>query len=348
VQFPLYLRVPGWCERAAVTVNGTKLAVAGKPHTYIRILRRWSDGDRVALELPMKISIRRWTRNHNSASVDRGPLTYSLKIGEKNVREGGTDKWPAWEIHPTTPWNYGLVLDAKDPAGSFEVVKRSWSASNMPFTHEGAPIELKGTGKKIPQWQLDHLGLVGKLQPSPVKSDEPVESIALIPMGAARLRIASFPVVGDGPEANEWTSPPEPAYRAKASHCWGGDTERAVADGLTPSSSSDGSIPRFTWWDHRGSMEWIQAEFEKPRKVSKVEVYWFDDTGRGHCRVPSSWRLFCRQGEAWKPVETDSPCGVEKDRFNEVTFAPVATGALRIEAQLQDEFSGGILEWRVE
>jgi len=37
--------------------------------------------------------------------------------------------------------------------------------------------------------------MVGKVPQSPVKSDEPVEKIILIPMGCARLRIASFPTI---------------------------------------------------------------------------------------------------------------------------------------------------------
>jgi len=39
---------------------------------------------------------------------------------------------------------------------------------------------------------------------------------------------------------------------------------------------------------------------------------------------------------------------VEKDKFNTVKFESVQTTALRLEAQLQPEFSGGILEWRVD
>jgi hypothetical protein len=46
--------------------------------------------------------------------------------------------------------------------------------------------------------------LVGKLQPSPVKSDLPSETVTLIPMGAARLRITSFPVIGQGEGAQQW------------------------------------------------------------------------------------------------------------------------------------------------
>ena len=339
--FPLYLRVPGWCEKPRVSVNGQAVSVEARPRSYIVISREWSDGDRVALELPMEVTLTRWTENLDSVSVNRGPLTYSLKIGEKYVREGGTDDWPAWEIHPTTPWNYGLVLDPADP---IEVVQQDWPDTDMPFETEAAPIELRAKARKIPNWQLDHLGLVGKMQPSPVKSDQPVETIALIPMGCARLRLAVFPVIGDGPDAREWALPPPPM----ASHCHGSDSVDALTDGLEPKSSNDQGIPRFTWWDHKGSLEWVQCALGKRRTVSAVEVYWFDDTGVGQCRVPQSWRLLYKVGDDWNPVANPGDYGVEKDQFNRATFDPVETDALRIEAQLQPEFSAGILEVRVE
>jgi hypothetical protein len=38
---------------------------------------------------------------------------------------------------------------------------------------------------------------------------------------------------------------------------------------------------------------------------------------------------------------------MEIDRFNATTFDAIETDALRIEVQLQKNFSGGILEWRV-
>ena len=110
----------------------------------------------------------------------------------------------------------------------------------------------------------------------------------------------------------------------------------------------DATIPRFTWWDHRGTTEWIEWGFPKMRKVSAVEVYWFDDTGRGQCRVPQSWRVLYRVGERWTPVAKPSSYNTELDRYNRVTFAPVECNGLRIEAQLQPNFSAGILEWKVE
>jgi hypothetical protein len=167
-------------------------------------------------------------------------------------------------------------------------------------------------------------------------------------MGAARLRIASFPVIGDGPDAHKWQAPPEPAYQASASHCFGSDTVRAIADGVSPRNSGDHSIARLTWWDHKGSTEWIQASFPKPKKVSRVELYWFDDTGLGFCRVPATWRLLYRAGDSWKPVTGASEYGVAKDRFNRVTFDAITTTALRAEVKLQPEFSGGVLEWKIE
>jgi hypothetical protein len=39
---------------------------------------------------------------------------------------------------------------------------------------------------------------------------------------------------------------------------------------------------------------------------------------------------------------------VVKDRFNSSTFAPVTTNAVRLEIQLQNGFSGGILQWRLK
>ncbi|MBM3477488.1 MAG: transcriptional initiation protein Tat, partial [Armatimonadetes bacterium] len=319
VSFPLYLRIPGWCKSAAAKVNGKAVDVKPKAGEYLVIEREWRDGDAVELTLPWEAAVKRWAENQGAVSVQFGPLTYSLKIGERWERYGGTDAWPAYEVLPTTPWNYGLLLP---PAGSLEWVRKPGPLPDQPFTVDAAPIEIRAKGKRIPNWQLEH-GLCPVLQQSPIKSDEPVEDITLIPMGCARLRISAFPVIGEGPDAREWRAPPPP--RHVASHCWGNDTEDACSDGRVPQNSNDQSIPRFTWWDHRGTEEWITWRFDAPRTVSECEVYWFDDTGVGACRVPESWALLYRDGEEWKPVKAAGEYGVAKDAFNKVTFDPVST-----------------------
>jgi len=193
VQFPLKLRVPNWCDRPQVTVNGKSLSGDATAGSFIVVDRQWNDGDTVSLTLPMKLRVTRWKENRNTASVHLGPLTFSLAIGEKYVRAGGTDEFPAWEIYPETAWNYGLVLDANDPTAGMQVVRRPMP-DGQPFTPDAAPVTITARGKKIPHWKLDDLGLVGAMQPGPIRSAEPTETITLIPMGAARLRISAFPV----------------------------------------------------------------------------------------------------------------------------------------------------------
>ena len=55
-----------------------------------------------------------------------------------------------------------------------------------------------------------------------------------------------------------------------------------------------------------------------------------------------------RDGADWKAVEGASEYGTKSDQFNQVNFTPVTTRALRIEVQLQPNFSAGILEWKVQ
>jgi hypothetical protein len=226
--FPLYLRIPGWCVSARVRVNGVAEDVRLLPDGYAKIGKTWVDGDVVELDLPMQIQVRTWEQNKNSVSVSYGPLSFSLKIKEDYVKvdskasaigdskwQAGADqaKWPAFEILPGGAWNYGLEVGraglgagSAGGAGSglgmgsespnFEVVHRAWPADDFPWTQEAAPVEIRAKGRQIPQWTVDQYGLCGVLPQSPVAVSTPEQLLELVPMGAARLRISSFPVVG--------------------------------------------------------------------------------------------------------------------------------------------------------
>ena len=103
------------------------------------------------------------------------------------------------------------------------------------------------------------------------------------------------------------------------------------------------------WWLKDGTLESLAYEFDQPYTVSKVEVYWLDfDHYDGNFRVPQSWKLYYKNGDSWKEVETNDQYGVEKDKYNVVNFKPVKTTGLKISAQLQKGASGGIIEWKVE
>lgn len=346
VRFPLVLRIPTWCQSPALRINGRLQKLSSPARGWLIVRREWRSGDTVTLTLPMSLFVKVWHNNRNTVSVHRGPLAFSLLIGERWVRYGGTDRFPAYEVFPTTPWNYGLIVDADKPEASFELIRRTDRIAPQPFTPSNAPIALKAKGKRIPQWRLEANGLIGEVQQSPVRSDERIEEITLIPMGCARLRVSAFPQIGEGADAIVWEAKTQ--VYAEYSHCWYADTALALNDGIIPSSSADQSIPRFTWWDHTGTIEWVQYTFSQPRRIGWVEVYWFDDEPvGGQCRVPESWRLLWYDGTHWHPVQTTQTYGVRKDSFNRVDFVPVQATALRIEAKLREGFSAGILEWRI-
>ncbi len=217
-EFPIYLRIPAWTRDAAgkggatVTVNGAAVEGAGSNvGGYAKISRAWNAGDVITVRLPMRVTVRRWEKNKESASVDYGPLTFSLKIGERTTAvpsdktaigdsgwQPGADpeKWPSHEILPTTPWNYALVLDGADASRSFEVVHKAWPENDRPFVNEAAPIELRAKGRLLPRWTIDENGLAGAVPQSPAQTSEPLTDLTLVPMGGARLRISAFPVTG--------------------------------------------------------------------------------------------------------------------------------------------------------
>ena len=120
-----------------------------------------------------------------------------------------------------------------------------------------------------------------------------------------------------------------------------------INDGEDPRNSADSSA-YFDWWPLKSSNESVEMTFPKASTVSEIQVYWFDDTGRGEVRVPATWRLLYKDGETWKPVEATSAYGVARNQYNVVSFKPVTTGALKIELTMQQNWSAGLQEWKVK
>lgn len=351
-RFPLYLRVPGWAKSVSLGVDGLPPMLEGwRPGGLVRLDAEWRDGQSVRVVFGADVEVRRWKENHDSASIVRGPLTYSLEIASETRRSGGSDAWPAFEILPTGPWNYALVLDA-DGAAKCEVEALPLPARQPVWTPENVPLRLTATARRVPEWQLDEWALVAPLQPSPVLTREPVEHVSLIPMGAARIRISAFPVAGDGPGAHAWkepSKPPHPEWKLATSHCYETDSLAACMDGREPASSSDPSIPRHTFWPHKGTSEWLECRFDAPCEVSACEVYWFDDTGTGGCAVPASWRVLVQdESGEWREPADSSYAAPARDAWCRASFPAVRARAVKLEVGLQPERSGGVLEWRIE
>ncbi|GAA1097705.1 RICIN domain-containing protein [Kitasatospora arboriphila] len=214
VAFPLVLRVPGWCPDPQLTVNGQAVAAPAGP-AYTTVRRTWNNGDRVTLRLPQRVAVRTWTDNHRCVSVARGPLGYALQIGENWVRTGGSDAFPQYDVHATTPWNYGLGLDPAAPTAALAFTTRGGALPANPFTQADNPHRITAPARRIAEWQADSQHVVTPLQDSPARSAAPVETVTLIPMAAARLRISSFPTAG--PDGTPWSAPGA-AFRIRNRH----------------------------------------------------------------------------------------------------------------------------------
>jgi hypothetical protein len=194
VAFPLYLRLPGWAKTARIVLNGHPVDGDFSGGRYVVLRRTWRHGDQVRIEFAPEIEIVSWPSIGGAVSVRRGPLWYALKIGEKWQRYGGTEDWPAHEILATTPWNYGLVLEAPGQAPSVSLASRMMPPF-QPFEPGAAPVVLKARARRVPGWKEEGR-MAGPVPASPTHGLGPVEEVELIPMGCARLRITVFPTVG--------------------------------------------------------------------------------------------------------------------------------------------------------
>ena len=138
----------------------------------------------------MRPRVSRW--ENNSVAIERGPLVFSLKIGETWNQLVADTLAPDWEVRPTTPWNYGLEFNPARPAEAIKVVEAP--IGQYPFSGDASPVELIMKGRRVPEWR-EVEGSAGPLPASPVKSLSPDEQITLVPYGAAKLRITAFPEI---------------------------------------------------------------------------------------------------------------------------------------------------------
>jgi uncharacterized protein len=91
--FSLYLRIPGWCPRATLSINGVAQGQPVKPGTYASLTRPWKPGDRVELNLdmPWRFVLGR-QRQAGRVAVMRGPVLFGLNpLRKENAPHKDTD-----------------------------------------------------------------------------------------------------------------------------------------------------------------------------------------------------------------------------------------------------------------
>jgi DUF1680 family protein len=195
IQFPFHLRIPKWCNKATIKINGKDFS-SENGNQIVVLNRKWSKGDVLELILPMKINKSRWC--DFSVAIERGPLVYSLKVDETWKLVNNTDKYKNfYEVYPASPWNYSLIEnELEDLDKNFEFVTLKGN-SIYPWNIENAPVMIKAKGvvtngwEKVPGSPLDL-----PWSPKEYKSEKTeIHIIELIPYGCTTLRITEFPTV---------------------------------------------------------------------------------------------------------------------------------------------------------
>jgi DUF1680 family protein len=82
--FAVLMRIPAWCERATLKVNGDVVDLAATlQRGYARLERTWHSGDRV--EITLDLTVQRLyahpgvRQNRDRVALRRGPLVYCLE-----------------------------------------------------------------------------------------------------------------------------------------------------------------------------------------------------------------------------------------------------------------------------
>ncbi len=322
------VRIPGWARDQAVPsdlyrfADGAKapvhLEVNGRPvpvnleKGYATLSRNWKKGDVIHLVLPMPvrrvIGNAKIVADQGRIALQRGPVLYCAE-------------WP------------------ESPSGH---VRNLLVPSDEKLTPQmqkdllGGVVTLKGTAKAL---AYDKEGKV-------VATDQPFTAIpyyAWANRGRGEMEVWL-------PEKMSAARPtPQPTLTSTAiARSSGGTGLENLHDGQAPKASGDESVGFFHWWPKKGTTEWVEYTFPAETTVSESRLYWFDDSGRGECRVPASWRLLYQDGSEWKPVEATGEYGVAMNKFNGITFKPVKTKKLRVEVKLQPNWSTGIQEWEIK
>ena len=187
-EFPLLLRIPQWAGAATVSINGkttAELTRADTPTGFYRLRRNWKTGDQVSIVFPMKPRVSHWYRD--SAVFECGPLVFSLPLdGKWDELKKYAEKSADWQITPQAPWNYAVEL------GPCEAQTTENRLGDTPFDVRQPAVSLEVKARRLPSW-AENENSAGPIPLSPVSTKQPLESLRLVPYGAAKLRMTAFP-----------------------------------------------------------------------------------------------------------------------------------------------------------
>jgi hypothetical protein len=251
--------------------------------------------------------------NQGHLAIARGPLVYALE-----------------------------ACDLTSPVFSCSLPARAELKAERVESPVKGMMVIRGTGEAAPEgeWSGGLYRAAAPAQPVPLTA---IPYFAWDNRAAGAMRVW-LPLLPPSPPVGTPERRAQVTISFANSNCqpWG------VNDGLEPRSSGEQPAALCHWWPHRGGEEWVQYTWSKPVRLGKSSVYWFDDTGRGACRLPVSWEIRYLEGTEWKPVAVSGEYSVAMDQWCQISFTPVTTTALRLVVRMQPAWAAGVHEWKVE
>ena len=196
-EWPLFVRIPGWCSAPEVLVNGEAWRVeSGK--SFCRISREWKSGDFVSLKFPSEPVASFW--ENDAVCIRRGALLYALPVAGKTrlvtnypvpyeKRKAGEReaKFPRREKSASEPWNYALVMR---PGTRCPIMEKVGSGDSMRIRVKAVRTTFGGWGSMRPDAPARPED--PPCSPVEVHSDE-FCWLTLVPVGTTQTRITLFP-----------------------------------------------------------------------------------------------------------------------------------------------------------
>ncbi|WP_323344790.1 glycoside hydrolase family 127 protein [Arcicella sp. LKC2W] len=83
--FNIGIRFPKWANNVKIWVNGKNQAFTAKSSEYILINRKWKNGDKILVELPMQTHLEYLPDSSNWAAIMHGPIVLAAKTDTANL-----------------------------------------------------------------------------------------------------------------------------------------------------------------------------------------------------------------------------------------------------------------------
>jgi DUF1680 family protein len=85
VSLAMQIRWPGWSDKLTVRVNGRSQKISGQPGSYVSVNRTWKNGDRVDIQMTMKLHTEPLPGTSNIVAVLYGPLVLAGELGTNGM-----------------------------------------------------------------------------------------------------------------------------------------------------------------------------------------------------------------------------------------------------------------------